>query len=397
MRRLVEIAKTGLTAILLHPVRSSVTLCALMAILVPYVTGIGLAKGLEQNAQLSIDLGGDLYLSGSQFGRNIPLPLDLESRVLKTEGVIEVVPRIVGRIVLGAAHVEAVVVGIPVSQFPDSIDCIEGRLPAQGATNEFVIGTELAHRLKLQVGSLLPPFYHNSNGERVSKIVGLFNSEITLWQSHVMFSTFETAEEVFNQKGLVTDFVIHCQPGYEDNLNSTLRRQLSDSPNSAKHPTSLQVTSREALNVLLANTQHHREGIFNLHFLLVFTIGILVILVTSGLGLSERRREIGILKATGWQTDEVILRNLTESFLLSVGGASLSIMIAFVWLKLFNGFWIASIFISGVSYSPSFQIPYVIAPVPAILAFMIALVITMTGTLWSTWRAAVVAPSEAMR
>ena len=141
MRRLVEIAKTGLTAILLHPVRSFVTFCALVTILVPYLTGIGMAKGIERDAESSLRAGGDLYVSGSQFGRNSPIPLTLVPQIRELEGVIDVTPRIVGRLMLGLEHVEVVAVGIPASSFPASISCIDGRLPRAGNMNEFVIGT----------------------------------------------------------------------------------------------------------------------------------------------------------------------------------------------------------------------------------------------------------------
>ena len=69
-----------------------------------------------------------------------------------------------------------------------------------------------------------------------------------------------------------------------------------------------EVTTSSDLLALLHKDLPHQEGIFTLHLVLAFIVAILVLLVTSGLGLSERRREIGILKATGWQTDEVRLR-----------------------------------------------------------------------------------------
>lgn len=397
MRRLVEIAKTGLTSLLLHPARSSVTFCALLAILVPYLVGIGLAKGIEQEAAASLQAGGDLYVSGSQFGRNVPLPVSLAAQIRDLEGVVDVFPRIVGRLVLGRELVEVVVVGVPASRFPEPISCIDGRLPRAGELNEFVVGSELATHLKLEVGALLPPFYRNPRGEHVSRIVGIFESDVSLWQSQLMFCTFETAEEIFNQRGLATDVVVHSRTGYVDNVLSSIRRQISVPASDSENAMQIAVTSRGELGALLAGGQFHREGIFNLHFLLVFVIGILVILVTTGFGLPERRREIGILKATGWQTDEVLLRSLVESLLLSVGSAAISILAAFVWLRLLNGYWIAGIFIPGVAAAPSFPVPFRLTPVPAVLAFVIAFTLTTTGSLWSSWRTAIVPPDEAMR
>jgi ABC-type antimicrobial peptide transport system permease subunit len=158
-----------------------------------------------------------------------------------------------------------------------------------------------------------------------------------------------------------------------------------------------QVIAKEDLNVLLPRGLLHREGIFNLHFVLAFAVGIPVILVTSGSGLSERRREIGILKATGWQTDEILLRSTVECFLLSVTGASISLLLAFVWLKWLNGYFVASIFLAGIDRAPGFEIPFRLTPLPALLSFLIAYAVVMSGTLYSSWRAATVSPSEAMR
>jgi ABC-type antimicrobial peptide transport system permease subunit len=121
------------------------------------------------------------------------------------------------------------------------------------------------------------------------------------------------------------------------------------------------------------------------------------VLVTSGVGLAERRREIGILKATGWQTDELLLRGLGESFLLSLAGASLALLLAGVWLKIFNGYGIAGLFLAGADLAPAFAVPSRFAPVPALLAFVLSFAVVMSGTLYSTWRSATATPLEAMR
>lgn len=395
MRRLIEISRTGVTAILLHPLRSWTTVCALLAILVPFLVGLGLAKGLERDAEISLRSGGDLYVRGSQFGRSCPIPLTLVTKVREVEGVVGVTPRIVGRLRLGRDSVEAIVVGIPASEFPFEISCINGRLPQPGKISEFVVGTELARRLKLHSGALIPPFYRNSQGEHVSRISGIFVSDVSLWQASLMFGTFASVEKIFGLDGLATDLVIRCRRGYEENVSRQIRKLSAGA--AGRGTLRLSITSRKELEVMLASGQFQREGLYNLHFVLAFVIGILVILASSGAGQTERRREIGILKATGWQTDEILLRSLVESLLLSLGGAMVSIVLAFIWLRLLNGYGIAGIFFPGVSSAPSFPVPFRLTPVPAFLAFLIAFAITMSGTVWSTWRTAIVSPDEAMR
>jgi ABC-type lipoprotein release transport system permease subunit len=397
MRYLLEIARTGLTSVMLHPLRSVVTTACVVVLLLPFLVGLALSEGVEQEARDSVRFGADLYVSGDQFGRRVPIPLEAVNQIAKIEGVQEVIPRIVGSINLGAESENAVMVGMPVEKFPSAVTCVEGRLPRPGNRNELVVGTELARRLKLHVGDLLPPFYHNSKGDRISEVVGLFDSDVSLWQARLVLTSFDTAAEVFDQPDLATDLLVQCRAGYQESVTSTLQREIALSPNSSSPVVRARVTSREELQAIIPAGLLHRGGIFNLHFVLAFAVGIPVVLVTSGLGLSERRREVGILKATGWQTDEVLLRGAVESLVLSLAAACIAILLAFVWLQWFNGYWIASLFLNGIDAAPALRVPFRLAPIPALLAFLLSFVLVMTGTLYSSWRAAIVAPIEAMR
>ena len=397
MRYFIEIARTGLTAVLLHPLRSVVTTACVVVLMLPFLVGLALSKGVEEEARDSIRFGADLYVSGDQFGRRVPVPLEAVNRIRKIDGVLEVTPRIVGSVVLGVQNENAVLVGMPVERFPPAVNCVEGRLPRTGNRNELVVGAELARRLKLHVGDLLPPFYHNPKGDRISEVVGLFDSDVSLWQARLILTSFDTAAEIFDQPGLATDLLVECRSGYQESVTSTIQRGIAFSQGPANAAVRAHVTSREELQATIPAGVLHRGGIFNLHFVLAFAVGIPVVLVTSGLGLSERRREVGILKATGWQTDEVLLRGAVESFVLSLAAACIAILLAFVWLQWLNGYWIASLFLNGVDTIPALRVPFHLAPVPALLSFLLSFVLVMTGTLYSSWRAATVAPIEAMR
>jgi ABC-type lipoprotein release transport system permease subunit len=391
---LFAIARTGVTALLLHPQRSLVTTACLVVVLLPYLVGLGLSRGIQDQAEASIRFGADLYVTAEQFGRPAPTPLAVMADIQAIPGVAHVTPRIVGRIELGKTPRSAVLVGVPLQDFPAQIECIEGRLYQGSKRNELVVGSELAHDLHLEVGALVPPFYRSRDGERISEVVGVFRSEVSLWQARLILTSFETAAHIFDQPGLATDLLVQCRPAYQDEVRRAILHLALKPPGGSIR---LRVTTREDLAALLPQGLMHREGIFTLLFVLAFTVGILVILVTSGFGLTERRREIGILKATGWQTDEILLRSLVESLLLCLAGASLAVLLAYGWLKGLNGYWIASVFLAGVDRYPGFPTPFRLAPGPALLAFLIALVVVLSGSLFSTWRAAIVSPREAMR
>src|SRR5438477_245346 len=83
-----------------------------------------LARGLEEETIASIQFGADLYVTGTQFGRNVPLPMkETSTRLRAIPGVQDVVPRCVGPIAIGN-EVHAVLVGMPPDHFPAWVDCI---------------------------------------------------------------------------------------------------------------------------------------------------------------------------------------------------------------------------------------------------------------------------------
>jgi ABC-type lipoprotein release transport system permease subunit len=392
------IAGTGIASVLLHPLRSFVTVMALVAILLPYLVGLGISKGLEVEAEASAQYGADLYVSGKQFGRTVPLPLQAATQIEKIDGVVDVSPRIVGEVFLGKEREHAVLVGISAKEARSWSTILDGELPAPGKHYELVVGNALARRLNLHIGSMLPPFYRTDReGERVFRVVGLFKADAPIWQTNLMLTSFESAAAIFDQTGLATDLLVYCQPGQQGAVSRAIMQNVKVDAGDNFGPIRTAVTSREDLRITLPHGLRHRDGVFQLHFVLAFVIGILVILVTSGFGLSERRIEIGILKATGWQTDEILLRATVESVCLSMIGACTSLLLAWIWLRLGNGFAIAGYFLPGVSWVPEIRVPFRLTPLPMLLAFALSLLVILTGTLYSAWRAAIVPPRIAMR
>ncbi len=395
MRRFAAIARTGLVAVLLHPLRSGATVLCLVAVLVPYVAATGVASGLADEARASIRSGADLYVSGSRFGRPAPLPLTAIEAVRSVPGVRDVFPRIVGEIGIGSGRWPAVVVGIARDRVPASTPCVEGRLfEGEG---ELVMGAELARKLEVRVGSRLPPFYRNRSGERVSTVVGIFRSDLPMWEANLLFCSLETASTIFDQEGLATSLLVTCEPGYTQAVETALRRLKPFDDGGPHGPVAPAVTSREDVQALLPRSLGHLEGIFQLHFVLAFAVGIPLLMGTAGLGLSGRRREAALLKATGWMTDEVLLQGMVESLVLAVLGAGTSVLLAYGWLDLLDAKGVAGIFLPGADPAPAFRVPFRLAPVPALLGFAVSLAIVSVGTLYSTWRAATAAPALALR
>ena len=101
MRVWIDIAGTGFASVGLHPLRSVTSVACVLAVLVPYLAGIGISKGIEREAEISIQEGADLYVSGNRFGRPTSVPLASLAQIQSLPGVEKVAPRIVGSLTLG--------------------------------------------------------------------------------------------------------------------------------------------------------------------------------------------------------------------------------------------------------------------------------------------------------
>src|SRR5688572_8341232 len=96
MRRLLEIARTGLDSLVRYRLRSFVTVACLVAMLAPYVVGAGISQGVREQASDAIRFGADLYVSATELGRPAPIPTRAVGLIEGVVGVTRVAPRIVG-------------------------------------------------------------------------------------------------------------------------------------------------------------------------------------------------------------------------------------------------------------------------------------------------------------
>ena len=116
-----------------------------------------------------------------------------------------------------------------------------------------------------------------------------------------------------------------------------------------------------------------------------------------GLGMRELGKEIGVLKAVGWRTWEILEMVLLENLLISLVAVSISIVFSMAWIKGLNGILIAQFYVAEVGLIADVDIPSRYLPSHAIFCLVFALGVTLIGSLFFTWQKTHVPPSELMR
>jgi ABC-type lipoprotein release transport system permease subunit len=305
------------------------------------------------------------------------------------EGVVKVFPRVVGRSYF--ANQLATLVGIPAENIPKSIRLMQGEMFRE--KGEVVVGKGLAKDFQLQIGVR---FTLSANSSKIFKVSGIFDSDTTIWSSNLILMSFEDASEFFKMKGKATDILIYTRPGYAPFLAKEIQEKMEISnPGQVEPP--LRVQDKTLVKRYFERGFNYKAGVFTALYTVAFALAIPALLIISGFGQTERRKEIGIIKATGWQTQEVMEMVALENLVISLTSAPISILLAMVWLKWFNGAFIAQFFIAEIGLMAPFPVPSRFLPLPCLFAFLFAIVLTMVGSLYSTWKTATVPPVEAMR
>jgi ABC-type lipoprotein release transport system permease subunit len=373
-------------SLLRNPLRSTSVILCLIAILAPFVTAIAICEGIKFQYANILKEGGDLYVSRDNYGSNAPIELGLSQRFQVIQGVTRVVPRVIGRTYVKGKFMA--VLGISSSSIPSSIQLVLGREPK--AKGEVILGQGASEYLNLKVGSR---FSIDRNPGQILQIVGLFRSTFTIWDADLLIMNFEDAGDLFGIRDEATDFLIYTRPGYGQIVDKII--QIPQEEEAAQPP--LRVQTRDLIDRYSQRGFNIKAGVFAAFYTIVFGLAIASIGVLSGFGQMERKREIAVMKALGWQTQEVLEMVALENLILSLISVPLIIGAATGWVHFFNGAGIAKFFIAGIDLIMPFSVPSRIFPIPFVLTVMMALILTMVGAIYSTWRTAIIPPAEAMK
>ncbi len=373
-------------SLLRNPLRSTSILLCLVALLSPFVTAMAISEGVKFQYAHVLREGGDLYVTRDQYGSNAPLELALIERFQGIQGITKVVPRVIGRTYLKGKFVA--VLGVPPGFLPPSIRLVTGREPS--AKGDILLGQGAADYLKLKVGSRFS--LQRSPGQTL-QVGGLFHSSFDIWNSDLLIMNFEDASDLFGSRGVATDFMIYTRPGYGQMVDKIIQGHEGRDAGGS----SLRVQTRDLIDRYSQRGFNIRAGVFTAFYSLVFALTIPTIAILSGFSQTERKREVGVMKALGWQVREVLEMIALENLILSFLSLPFTLLAAGAWIHLFDGAGIAPFFIAGKNILMPFSIPSRIFSIPFFLGMMMAPILTMTGTLYSTWRTAVVPPVEAMK
>jgi ABC-type lipoprotein release transport system permease subunit len=250
------------------------------------------------------------------------------------------------------------------------------------------IGSGIARLRKIMVGDIVP--FTGYDGDiltlTVSKIID--NESALVSSDLILMSKADYCSLCGIPEGYAVDLVLTVKNPREF---STISEKIMNAL-----PDTRPIVKNEILRTYDA-VFNWRSGIV----LLIFTGAILAFFIFSfdkATGLSaEERKEIGILKAIGWETSDVLAMKFWEGITVSLTAFFLGVLLGYVHVFFGGGFMFAPVLKGWSTLYPSFQLmPHVDAG-DIIALFFLSVVPYTIATITPAWRVAVIDPDSVMR
>jgi ABC-type lipoprotein release transport system permease subunit len=330
-------------------------------------------RSIQKEASILLREAPEMIVQRLVAGRHELIPLSYLEKIRKIRGVQSVRGRLWGYYydpIVGANY--TLLVSEDPEVVPGSIAVGEGvarvRLSSQGDELEFRTSAGVIRELK------------------ISKI---FPSEVGLVSSDLILITEEDFRGLFGIEGeTVTDLAVRVKNPRE---LPTIALKVAET-----FPDTRQILREEILRTYDA-VFSWRGGLL----IAIFSGSVLAFIIfawdkASGPSMEERR-EIGILKAIGWETSDVLLMKFWEGMAVSLSAFLPGILLAYAQVSLASAILFEPVLKGWSVLYPRFPItPSIDGAQVAALFFLIVVPYTV-ATIIPSWRAAIVDPDSVMR
>ena len=165
---------------------------------------------------------------------------------------------------------------------------------------------------------LVDDLYAKANHVKVGQTIQLLNHEFYLrgivehGKGARLFIPLQTAEDLLQVQDKASIFFVKCtEPSYTDDVSDAMHQLL---PKYQVHP------MKEYMSMMTSNNMPGLEAVITVIVAIAVGIGFLVIFLAMYTTVTERTREIGILKSLGASKGYIIALILREADLLSAVG-----------------------------------------------------------------------------
>jgi putative ABC transport system permease protein len=358
--------------------RSALTIVAVAIAVGSVVALVGIANGFKHSFMEFYDGAHvDMVVTRSGSQRRLTSTLDegLSRRIAALEGVEDVVPGLADVVSFPNANLFVVPVsGLqPGTRIFDHFHVTDGRKLAAGDLKKVMLGVELAETLGKGPGDMLEVVE-----DQPFQVEGLFESGNVL-ENGMILMPLADLQELMGREGQISGISITVTKPVE----ATSIARLADQINSLESGLSVRTTREHVESLTEIQIAIAMAWLTSTVAILIGTLGTLN---TMFMSIQERVREIGILRALGWNRRRVVTMILGESVTLSLVGGAVGVLSAILLVRLLT----ALPAVNGLIESR-------IDPGVVAQGFVVAGIVGLIGGILPALSAARLAPAEALQ
>ena len=356
-------------------------------------------EGVEHDAILAVKHSPDILLQRQVGGRTESMHFNRYDALLEEIGDIKTYfPRSWGYINYpkeqsGGKAKSFVVMGLAASYIrtglPIDAALDAGRTLTDQDSRKGIIGKTMAAAFRCKVGDTI---LVSSPGLKVPipiEVVGIFVSEVQIYTADLLLVDRLTANEIigFPDEDECSDILIYLK---NPTMADVVAQKISASFGEARPLT------RALMQSLTEQSFGQRSGFFHLlWFILLINV---IILTWSLLGQISfnLKKEIGILKAIGWDTGDIMVLKTLETLVMATLSVMTGILLGIIYMLL-GAPGIKGFMLGWADVYPDFPVPLYIEWTTVVLIALMGIVPLLAGTIVPVWKIGTIDPDEAIR
>jgi len=344
-----------------------------------------LTHSLRMEAKKILRGAPDVVVQRLSGGRHDLIPVSVIETIREIPGVGEVSPRYWGYYFDALTGGNYTLIGLE-GGGSSGLSMLEGELPS--AVASCAIGSGVAQARQLGIGDELVLINSRNIGVTFD-VVGVFVSESDILTNDlVVFGNADLIEFFGLPDGLATDISVQV---YNEKEVPTVAAKIKRSL-----PETRPITRSEIIRTYDAVFSWRSGMLLTMFFAALLAFCILAWDKATGIS-AEEKREIGILKAIGWGTGDVLELKFWEGIVISVTSLLFGLILAFVHVFVFDASLFASVVHGWSVLFPKFRVTPDVNLYQIFVLAALTVVPYVASTIFPSWKAAIADPEEVMR
>ena len=349
-----------------------------------------ITNSIKYELDTTVDTLPQLIVQNMKAGRHYDIDIDTVDEILTIEGVEDAIPRVWGYYYFKKADVYFTLIGVEEfeNQYTKTLSNVVKEIDFENSSY-MLMGKGVK---KVMHENYYKDYFNfiKPNGTLKKIFLGKsFDTQTELESNDIIVMTNSDIREIFDiEENLATDIVVKVS---NPNEIDTIARKIQ-----LLYPTARVVTNKD-IKISYQNIFNYKSGIFLTLFIIsLFTFFIIIYDKANGLS-SEEKKEIGILKALGWQIDDILKEKFYEASIISLFSYTVGVTLALFFVYILQAPLLRDIFIGYSALKPSFVLPFIIDIQTLFLIFFLTIPIYISATIIPSWRVATLEADEVIR